>query len=48
MTPDEIATRGREIGRARWGKPLPRKAIELLLLYAQQTSEQETEQKAAS
>ncbi|MGU3586822.1 hypothetical protein ACLBYD_27135 [Rhodococcus sp. C26F] len=48
MTPDEIADRGREIGRARWGKPLPNKAIELLTLYARQANEETIQEKAAS
>lgn len=48
MTPDEIAARGREIGRARWGKPLPRKALELLSLYARQANEETIQEKAVS
>lgn len=48
MNHDEIAAKGREIGRARWGKPLPPKAIELLALYAHQANEEAIEEKAAS
>jgi hypothetical protein len=48
MTREEIAARGREIGRAKWGEPLPRKAIEILTRYAHQANEQTNQEKAAS
>lgn len=40
-TREEIAARGREIGRARWGKPLPQKAIDLLVSYQKEANEKE-------